>query len=217
MKYLKDERIDFESDQSPVYLFGLAKRRVKRKLNEAANKPASNKIGDFAAAKEITDVIERIKNVRMAGSTEKIWTACNAVIMIVADNVVLHVHHADFNAPCKGIIKADGVCTGCKMSVPGEFVYSFEVLVRDVEDGSARMKLKVNDKGGKAIFGMPAHEFNELDGKGKGDLIESIQEVPVKLGLFMQYNLCKDECTPSITSFQHSDPALTGATSASQR
>ena len=158
MKYLKEERIDFQPDQSPVYLFGLAKRRVKRKLNEAANKPASNKIGDFAAAKEVTDVIERIKNVRMAGSTDKIWTACNAVIMIFTDNVVLHVHHADFNAPCKGIMKADVVCTGCSMSVPGEFVYSFEVLVRDVEDGSARIKLKVNDKGGKAIFGMPAHE-----------------------------------------------------------
>jgi len=199
--YLRHEHIEYDDDASPVYLMGLARRRVKRKIMEDSSTEERNLIGNGMAALDVVSLVKKIDNLRLAASEHKSWEYYNAKITHVPFDVVKHVHYADWNGPCKGMIGDNGVCSKCDMSVPGEYVYLFSIIIEDLVRPNCDIKIQVNDKGGRAMFGVSAAVFAGEPPETQREKIESVQEVPALLKLFIQYQMHKDGCTPSLTEF----------------
>ena len=84
------------------------------------------------AALDVVSLVKKIENLRLAASEQKSWDYYNAKMTHVPCDVVKHVHEAEWNASCKGMICENGVCSKCDMTVAGKHVYMSSIIIEDL-------------------------------------------------------------------------------------
>ena len=87
------------------------------------------------------------------------------------------------DAPCTGLV-VDGVCRGCRASVPGVLGYGFDLWLVDRNSSKYTLHVKAAESAGASLFGMPASEFSRLSKMELGEKIESVTFETYSLGIF---------------------------------
>ena len=136
-----------------------------------------------ALALSVEDLIKTLHRIRNkaadSGILQKIYPTVTFKIDEWPDpNVVCLKHQVADDNKCKGRV-VDGACNRCYCVVPGVLAYSFQVHIEDNTQPLATLTAWVSDKGGAALFGMPADQFNALTARQQGDAQEDVTDVSI--------------------------------------
>ena len=163
--YLQEQQIAHDDNACDAHLFMLARRRLRRRLFQDGAISRASRINP-ALALSVEDLIKTLHRIRNkaadSGTVQKIYPTVTFKIDEWPDpNVVCLKHQVADDNKCKGRV-VDGACNRCYCVVPGVLAYSFQVHIEDNTQPLATLTAWVSDKGGAALFGMPADQFNAL-------------------------------------------------------
>jgi predicted DCC family thiol-disulfide oxidoreductase YuxK len=164
-KYLDAEGIEYDVSAPLSYLQARVHARMLRKLSPAEREArwkkhrAIDRSRTLGAMKNAVDAFAD-DYVNGVSHKEKLFTSARCVIENLPDEQVVKCkHHFDWQR-CRGNI-VRGQCRQCRAFTPGELGYAFPVLIRDEKHENV-LYANVSDKGGTALFGMSAVQFNAL-------------------------------------------------------
>ena len=189
-KYLDDEGIEYDDDAPFAYLQNRVRARMRRKLSKEEREASFKKLAAIDKARPLADVkraMDEFADDYLGGADtkDKLFTSARCIIDTLPDEqVVKNKHHFDWQR-CRGNI-VRGQCRQCRVFTPGELGYSFPVVIRDEKNQNV-LYANVSDKGGTALFGMSAVQFNALSHAEKRQHLQRVRGASALAKIIVAY------------------------------
>jgi hypothetical protein len=188
-KFLETQKIAYDPASDPSTLKGMAKARMKRIIDNAADPASKKRLFEGKSTPlsiaELNVIIASMlsKNKDVEG---KHLRAMFTIDEVSGHDITVRKHMLGWGPNvCSGLVEG-GQCKRCNEYVNGVGAYTFKVLLTDLNDSTATLPVKCAQGAGTSLFGNVEFFHIKTDDEKK-DKIDYVMCVPYSATVILKY------------------------------